>query len=133
MAADEGDVVKRVQAVTEERGARLVFDSVAGPGLAEIAQAVSRGGILIVYGWLDPRPAPLPMNWPLNIYGFGLNVITDDPAALRRGQAFIHAGLRSGALAPIIDRTFDLTDIVAAHRHMESNGQVGKIVVTVRH
>ncbi|GAA4636059.1 zinc-dependent alcohol dehydrogenase family protein [Actinoallomurus vinaceus] len=130
---DEGDLVKRVHHLTSERGARLVFDSIGGPGLADLARTVARGGTLIVYGWLDPRPAPLPMNWPLNVFGFGLNVVTDDPAALYRGEAFVNAGLRSGALAPVIDATFDLADIADAHRHMEANGGLGKIVVTVEH
>lgn len=31
------------------------------------------------------------------------------------------------------DQVFDLAEIVEAHRHMEANGQVGKLVVTVRH
>ncbi|MFD0634145.1 zinc-binding dehydrogenase [Catenulispora yoronensis] len=30
----------------------------------------------------------------------------------------------------MVDRVFALEDIVAAHRHLESNAQVGKIVVT---
>ncbi|MEV4446707.1 MULTISPECIES: zinc-binding dehydrogenase [Streptomyces] len=33
----------------------------------------------------------------------------------------------------MIDRTFDLSAIADAHRHMEANGQVGKVIVTVRH
>ena len=37
----------------------------------------------------------------------------------------------SGALKPVIDREFPLEQIVAAHRHMESNTQCGKIVITV--
>jgi NADPH:quinone reductase-like Zn-dependent oxidoreductase len=44
---------------------------------------------------------------------------------------FIHDGLAGGALKPVIDRTFTLDEIVDAHRYMESNQQVGKIVVTV--
>jgi NADPH:quinone reductase-like Zn-dependent oxidoreductase len=32
---------------------------------------------------------------------------------------------------PRIDRTFPLSEIVEAHRYMESNAQIGKIVVTV--
>ncbi len=40
-------------------------------------------------------------------------------------------GLERGALRPIIDRTFPLDAIADAHRHMESNTQRGKIVVTV--
>ncbi len=134
VVADGGpDVAAKVREVTGDAGARIVLDSVAGPGLADLATLVARGGTLIVYGWLDPRPAPLPRNWPLNIWGYALYALVEDPEALRRGQAFVHAGLRDGTLAPLIDRTFDLEEIVEAHRHMEANGQVGKIVVTVRH
>jgi hypothetical protein len=32
----------------------------------------------------------------------------------------------------VVDRTFDLAEIVEAHRHMEPGTQVDKIVVTVR-
>ncbi|MEE8263862.1 MAG: zinc-binding dehydrogenase, partial [Gammaproteobacteria bacterium] len=38
---------------------------------------------------------------------------------------------QSGALKPIIDRTFPLDAIADAHRYLESNQQKGKIVVTV--
>ncbi|MBV2152895.1 zinc-dependent alcohol dehydrogenase family protein [Kitasatospora sp. SUK 42] len=134
VVADGGpELVAKVREVTGDAGARIVFDPVAGPGLADLATLVARGGVLIVYGWLDPRPAPLPMNWPLNVWGYALSALVADPEALRRGQDFVHAGLRAGTLAPLIDRTFDLEEIVDAHRHMEANGQVGKIVVTVRH
>jgi hypothetical protein len=33
----------------------------------------------------------------------------------------------------MIDRTFDLDDVVQAHRYLESNAQIGKIIITVRH
>jgi NADPH:quinone reductase-like Zn-dependent oxidoreductase len=52
---------------------------------------------------------------------------------LRRAEHFINAGLRSGSLSPVIDRTFDLDDVVQAHRYLESNAQIGKIVLTVQH
>ncbi|WP_440085922.1 zinc-binding dehydrogenase [Streptosporangium sp. LJ11] len=91
------------------------------------------GGLLIVYGWLDPRPAPLPLNWPLTVHGFNVDLITADPERLARAGAFIGAGLRTGTLTPVIDRTFDLADVAEAHHHLESNTQFGKIVVTVQH
>ena len=43
--------------------------------------------------------------------------------------AFVHDEVASGALKPIIDRTFPLEQIVNAHRYMETNTQRGKIVV----
>ncbi len=35
-----------------------------------------------------------------------------------------------GALRPVIDSRFAFDDIVEAHRHMESNANIGKILVT---
>ncbi|MFG1678746.1 zinc-dependent alcohol dehydrogenase family protein [Nonomuraea sp. NPDC049269] len=133
IASDDGDVVKQVRALTGDRGARLVFDGVAGPGLPDLAQAVAPDGMLIVYGSLDGRPTPLPMWWPINVYGYAIFHLFADAERTRRAEAFIINGLLAGALAPVIDRTFDLADIVEAHHHMESNTQVGKIVVTVQH
>jgi NADPH:quinone reductase-like Zn-dependent oxidoreductase len=37
----------------------------------------------------------------------------------------------SGALKPVIDSRFALADIVEGHRRMDSNANVGKIVVDV--
>jgi NADPH:quinone reductase-like Zn-dependent oxidoreductase len=132
VVAGEEDLVARVHELTGGRGAELVLDPVAGPGLAELARTVAPNGLLVVYGWLDPRPAPLPMNWGLRIHGYANLQTTADPAVRRRIQHFLAAGLRAGTLAPVVDRTFDLTEIVAAHRHLEGNEQVGKVVVTVR-
>ncbi|GAB2693696.1 zinc-dependent alcohol dehydrogenase family protein [Kitasatospora kifunensis] len=133
IVSDEEDLLARVGEITGGRGAELVFDPVAGPGLATVAQAVAPGGLLIVYGWLDQRPTPLPLNWSLRILGYSNLDVTGDPAARRRAWHFIDAGLRVGTLAPVVDRTFDLSEIVDAHRHLESNEQVGKVVVTVSH
>ncbi|MCP2353230.1 NADPH:quinone reductase-like Zn-dependent oxidoreductase [Nonomuraea thailandensis] len=133
LAANQGDLAGRVHAITGGQGARVVFDAVGGPALSDLAQTVAADGLLIVYGWLDPRPAPLPMNWPITVHGFNVDLITSDPARMTRARAFIEAGLRAGTLKPVIDRTFELANIVEAHRHLESNAQTGKIVVTVQH
>ncbi|TJZ59334.1 NADPH:quinone reductase [Streptomyces piniterrae] len=133
IALDEGGLLEQVAEFTGGRGAEIVFDPVSGPGLAEVARAVTPGGLLIVYGWLDPRPAPLPLNWSLRILGYGNLQVAGVPEVRHRIWHFLDAGLRAGTLAPVIDRTFDLEEIVEAHRHLESNSQIGKIVVTVRH
>ena len=44
---------------------------------------------------------------------------------------YILKGLASGALKPVIDRTFKFDDMVEVHRYLESNGQFGKIVVAL--
>jgi NADPH:quinone reductase-like Zn-dependent oxidoreductase len=67
----------------------------------------------------------------LTIRGYTLFEITQDAKRLTRGKQYVYDGLKSGALKPVIDRTFPLDSIADAHRYMESNQQVGKIVVTV--
>jgi NADPH:quinone reductase-like Zn-dependent oxidoreductase len=39
--------------------------------------------------------------------------------------------LESGALRPVIDRSFKFDEMREVHRYLENNGQFGKIVVTV--
>lgn len=56
---------------------------------------------------------------------------TLDQAVVRRIAASLGAGLRSGVIAPTIDKVFDLDEIVDAHRYLEQNVHVGKLVVTV--
>ncbi|MDX3075993.1 zinc-dependent alcohol dehydrogenase family protein [Streptomyces sp. MI02-7b] len=130
------DPAERVRQITGGRGVRTVLDSVGGPGLRDLAPLVRPGGSLLLYGALDPRPAELPTAEErpgITSRFFTVFEVTQDADRLRRAVAFVREGLDTEALTPLVDRTFDLTEIVEAHRYMESNGQVGKIVVTVRH
>jgi NADPH:quinone reductase-like Zn-dependent oxidoreductase len=135
IATDKQDLVKEVLGLTSGKGARVVFDPVGGPTFAKLTQATSRLGLLFLYGALSPEPTPLPLfdvlgKW-ITIRGYVLMEITGDPKRLERAKAFVNEGLADGALKPIIARTFPLERIVDAHRYLESNQQVGKVVVTV--
>ena len=65
-----------------------------------------------------------------SIRGYVVAEITGDPARLERATAFVNAGLADGSLRPLIARTFPLEEIVEAHHYLESNQQIGKVVVT---
>jgi NADPH:quinone reductase-like Zn-dependent oxidoreductase len=119
---------------TDGRGAEFVFDAVAGPGVRELARCLAPGGSLIVHGTLSGEPTPFPGTEgmrAMSMRSYTLFEITRSPERLRRAERFVGAGLASGALRPVVDRTFDLGEIVAAHRYLESGAQVGKVVVTV--
>ena len=96
---------------------------------------MARGGILLQYGALSGEPTPFPLfsvlGKSLTLKGYLYSEIVSDDAALDRAKAFIVAGLESGALKPRIARTFPLDAIQDAHRFLESNEQIGKVVVTV--
>ncbi len=102
---------------------------------APLTAAMARGGILIEYGGLSPEPTPFPLftvlSKCLTLRGYLVHEITGDPTRLEVAKAFILEGLESGALRPVIAKTFRFEQIVEAHRFLESNQQFGKVVVTI--
>jgi NADPH:quinone reductase-like Zn-dependent oxidoreductase len=58
--------------------------------------------------------------------------VVKDPQRIQRALGFISEGLADGSLKPVIAKTFPLEQIVEAHRYLESNQQVGKVVVTTQ-
>ena len=67
----------------------------------------------------------------VTVRGYVLLEITADPERMERGKKFVNEGLADGSFKPLIAKTFPLDQIVEAHRYLESNQQVGKVVVTV--
>ncbi|KPU56047.1 zinc-binding dehydrogenase family protein [Pseudomonas fluorescens] len=135
IVSEEEDIVEATMALTGGLGARVVFDPIGGPSFLPLTQSMAKGGILLEYGALSPEPTPFPLftvlGKSLTLKGYLYSEIVSDQAALSRAKAFILNGLESGALRPIIARTFTLDNIQEAHRFLETNQQIGKIVVTV--
>ncbi len=135
VATAEQDLVAEVQRITGSKGARLAFDPVAGPGLEALAAATGTGGTLFLYGALSGEATPFPLfaalSKNLTLRGYTLFSVVGRPDSFERGKRFVLDGLSAGRLKPLIARTFPLQDIVEAHRYLESNQQVGKVVVTV--
>jgi NADPH:quinone reductase-like Zn-dependent oxidoreductase len=135
IATEESDLVAEVQRITGGKGTRIVFDPVGGPDVDTLAQAAAEEGIIIIYGGLSGRPTPYP-HWPaalkgLSLRGWVASSIWNKPERFARNRDLILHGLAEGRLKPVIAKTFPLGEIVEAHRYLESNQQVGKIVVTV--
>ncbi len=134
IVSDEEDLVARVNEITAGKGARVVFDPIGGAIVDSLAAAAAYHGILLEYGALATEPTPFPLfaalGKGLTVRGYTLFELTPDPVFAKAKQ-YVFEHLASGAFKPIIDKTFPFAEIVAAHRYMESNAQVGKIVVTV--
>ena len=135
IVTEKEDTAKRMRDITSGKGANIIFDPVAGPFLEKLALAAAPGAMIFEYGALSLAPTPFPLfealGKGLTVRGYTLFEITANPEKLARGKQYVYDGLVSGALHPVIARTFSLDEIVEAHRFMESNQQVGKIVVTV--
>jgi NADPH:quinone reductase-like Zn-dependent oxidoreductase len=135
IATQTQDLVAEALRITGGKGARIVFDPVGGPTVAKLAVAMATSGILFQYGALSTEPTPLPLfdvlAKLLTIRGYVLFEVTSNPARFEPAKKWVVDHLASGALKPVIAKTFKLDEIVEAHRYMEANQQIGKIVVTV--
>jgi NADPH:quinone reductase-like Zn-dependent oxidoreductase len=65
----------------------------------------------------------------LSIRDYWLAEIVTNPDRLARAKSYVH--VKTGQLRPTIAKTFRFEDVVNAYQYMESNKQIGKIVLTV--
>ncbi|WP_312757894.1 zinc-dependent alcohol dehydrogenase family protein [Pantoea brenneri] len=135
IATAEQDMVAEINRLTNDQGAHIVFDPVGGPDVAKLMRVMTPQGVFFQYGALDSRDMQVPvfelLGKHLTLRGYELFEITTVPEKMARAKTFVTDGLRCGKLKPVIDKTFRFDEIADAHRYMEANGQVGKIVVTV--
>ena len=135
IVTEEEDLPVRVTELTGGKGTRVIFDPVGGSGLPTLAEAASPGGTIFAYGALAQEPTPFPLFTALakslTIRGYTLFEIVSNPETFAAAKQYVVDHLSSGQFKPRIDKVFPLSEIVAAHRYLESNAQIGKIVVSV--
>lgn len=126
--------VERVQAITDGRGARVIFDPIYGPIVNDHIRVACTEAIVFVMGALDPAPLQLALGGMLRknirLQGYTFGPMLADPARRARAVADVTAMLARGDVTPVVDSYYPLAEIQAAHRHLESNRHLGKIVVT---
>jgi len=135
VATEEVDMLKEVMRITDGKGARVIFDPVGGPNFPKLIATLAHQGIAYLYGLLDEGETPIPILQLLRklptIKVYSLSYIGANEERRKIAVEYILKGLESGALKPIVDRTFRFDEMVDAHRYLEGNSQFGKIVVTV--
>ncbi len=135
IATGEEDLVARVKEITSGKGPRIIFDPIAGKGLEALAEVAAPSGTIFEYGALATEPTPYPLFAALlkhlTIKGYTIFEIISQPDLARQAKQYVFDHIEAGDFKVRIDKTFPLTEIVEAHRYMESNSQIGKIVVTV--
>ena len=132
--ATEEDLPARVKEITGGKGARVVFDPVGGSYMDTLAKATQDEGTLYLYGMLSGE-SPV---YPMSSFGRGISLTTHSlhqttslPERLETMKKYIYERLADGRFKPEVAKTFPLAEAVEAYRYLESNQQVGKVVITV--
>jgi NADPH:quinone reductase-like Zn-dependent oxidoreductase len=135
IATQEQDMVAEVMRITAGKGAGVAFDPVGGPDFPKLLAALTFEGIAYIYGALNEDATPLPVLGMIGkmpvVKGYSVRLVTGDAERRKVAVEYVTKGLASGALKPVIDRTFKFNEMVEAHRYLENGGQFGKIVVTL--
>ena len=121
--------------MTEHRGANVVLDMIGGSSLAHNVKALAHGGRLAWIAFLAGNRVELRINEvmakEISLTGSFLRRQSSTMKAHVADQlhAFIWPKIEQGEIRPVVDSVFDFKDVVAAHHRMESNINIGKIVL----
>jgi len=132
------DFVAVVGAATEGRGVDVILDMVGGDYINRNLKSLALEGRLVQIAFLKGSTAELNL-LPVMMKRQTITGSTLRPRSVVEKGA-IAAALRdkvwplleAGTVAPVIHGTFPLARAADAHRLMESNAHIGKIMLTVR-
>jgi NADPH:quinone reductase-like Zn-dependent oxidoreductase len=134
IVTDDENLVQRVNDITGGKGARIVFDPVGGPVVEQLAAATSPLGTIFEYGWLSFQPTPFPLaalGKGISVRGYSLREVRSDPSTLKTATKYVYDRLQNGRFVPKIAKMFPLEQAADAYRYLESNAQVGKVVIMI--
>ncbi|MBA8879072.1 NAD(P)H-quinone oxidoreductase [Phyllobacterium myrsinacearum] len=131
------DWVAEIKKVTEGRGANVILDIVGGPYIEQNYQAAAIGGRIVNIAFLQGSKANV------DFMRLMMKRLTHTGSTLRaqplEAKARIAAALETNVwpllakdeCRPLIHATFPFTKASEAHALMESNANIGKIVLTI--
>jgi putative PIG3 family NAD(P)H quinone oxidoreductase len=119
-------------------GFDVVLDVIGGEEIDRNLQAVALRGTIVQVGLMGGGRTPVNVGLLLakRAHWVGTTLrtrpIEEKVGVTRRFAAEMLPLFDTGALRPVIDSTYPIEQIAAAHQHMEANANAGKIVITLR-
>jgi NADPH2:quinone reductase len=125
-----GDGVRRV---TDGYGADIIIDGIGGEVLSEAVKAFALGGSLITLGYSASRKTTIDVTDLIvpQASMWGLNMFRQSQAALTNAWNSIVSLLESGAIKPIVAKTFPLAEAPDALRYLVEDLPFGRVVLTI--
>jgi putative PIG3 family NAD(P)H quinone oxidoreductase len=132
---DEEEFADVALEMTQGAGVHVVMDFVGVPYWSSNLRALRHGGRLVLIGFLGGSRGDLDlgpvMRKSLIVRGTTLRgmPLPEKASLVERCGEFLLPRLAEGTLRAVVDRTYPLAEAAAAHRDMEANRNLGKIVL----
>lgn len=131
----ERDFVAEVKQLTQGLGANVILDMVGGDYIQRNFSVAAKDGRIVNIAFLNGSKTMVDF-MPLMLKRLTLtgSTLRAQPAAVKANIAAelelnIWPLVKAKTISPLIDSVFALSDVAAAHRHMESNQHIGKIIL----
>jgi len=130
------DIRERVRALTDDRGAEVIYDPVGGSAFESAFRATALGGRILLVGFASGDVPQIPANILLvkNIAAIGYywgQHRTIAPELMDASFDTLLGWLAEGSLRPHVWRTFPLAEAPAALQALAERRSTGKVVLTV--
>jgi tumor protein p53-inducible protein 3 len=134
----DGSFLPFVREQTGGQGVDIILDFIGAPYFDDNLKSLRRDGRLIVIGTMGGTEVTrfnlgfLLAN-RLQVIGTALRSrpVTEKIRLTQEFWSFAGPRFEDGRLVPVIDRVFDWREVADAHRYMEENRNIGKIVLKV--
>lgn len=133
----EQDFVEAVREATDGRGADVILDVVGAKYLERNVEALAPYGRLVVIGLQGGAKAELNLGMLVNkraaVIGTALRPrpVAEKGAIMAAVKDHVWPLVADGRIKPLVDKTFPLTQVTAAHEYFDSGEHVGKILLTM--
>ncbi len=119
-------ISEEVKKITNKEGVDIVIEHVGAATWEESIKSLKPAGTLVTCGATTGPNVGLELRF---VYSRQLSILGSYMGTM--GELYeVLAHVFAGRLKPVVDRTFPLEDIRAAHEHMEKSQMFGKIVLT---
>lgn len=129
-----GDFVDAVKAITDGRGADMIYDPVGGDVFDRSRKCVAWEGRIIVVGFAGGRIPQIPANQLMfrnySVIGCYMGGYSDrDRPYMDAMFEEIFDMYRKGKIKPLINKSLPLAEAAAAIAELASRGTVGKVII----
>jgi NADPH:quinone reductase-like Zn-dependent oxidoreductase len=136
IVASGGGFADKVLAATGGQGVNLALNLVGGSAFPDLVRSLANQGRLAIIGYVDgEHHSEIDLETVhgkrLQIFGVS-NALLPAPQRAEAMRGFVRdllPGYAEGRITPVIDKVFAFEELPAAKAYVETNAQLGKVVV----